>query len=106
MMIVMISVTLISITSNHCHRHHHYMYNHYYDRRRRYLRRDCHDRHLYRRRRHERRRAIIITSTIAMSIPKTCWCKLLPVSWGRAPKPPCHVGWGTCLPRIALLEAA
>ena len=83
MMIAMMSVTLIRITSNHYHRRHHYMYNHYYDRRQRYLRRDCHDRHLCRR--HQRRRVITITFTIAMSSPKTFRCKLLPVSWARAP---------------------
>ena len=90
MKMMMISVTLTSITSNHHHHHHHYMYNHYYDRRQRYL----------------RRAFLSITPTIAVSIPKTFRCKLLPVSWGRAPKPPCHVGRGTFLPRIAQLEAA
>ena len=84
----------------------HHMYNHYYDRRRRYLRRDCHDGHLYHRGHHERRRVITITLTIAMSIPKTLRCKLLPVSWGRAPYPPRHVVCRIVLPRLAQLEAA
>ena len=75
---------------NHYHHHHHYMYNHYYDRRQRYLRRDL----------------LSITFTIAVSIPKTFKCKLLPASRGRAPNPRCNVGWETFLHRIARFEAA
>ena len=80
------SVIIIALLTSIFHR----MYNHYYDCRQRYLRRDF----------------LSITLTIAVSIPQTFRCKLLPVSWGRAPRPPCHVGCRTFLPRIAQLEAA